>query len=45
VILIEGERVAKVGQTGSIAIPAGAEVISTAGVTVLPGLCDMPKER
>ena len=41
VILIEGQRIAKVGRTGSLAIPAGAEIISTAGMTVLPGLWDV----
>ncbi len=41
VILIDGQRIAKVGQIGSLAIPAGAEVISTAGMTVLPGLWDV----
>jgi imidazolonepropionase-like amidohydrolase len=41
VIVIEGDRIAKVGQAGQVAIPAGAEVISTAGMTVLPGLWDM----
>jgi len=41
VIIIEGERIKAVGQVGSLAIPAGAEVISTEGMTVLPGLWDM----
>ena len=41
VILIEGEKIAAVGQVGSLAVPAGAEVISTEGMTVLPGLWDM----
>jgi imidazolonepropionase-like amidohydrolase len=41
VILIEGERITAVGQVGSLAIPAGAEVISTEGMDVLPGLWDM----
>jgi len=40
-ILIDGQRIAKVGQIGGLAIPAGAEVISTAGMTVLPGLWDV----
>ncbi len=30
-----------VGQVGSLAVPPGAEVISTEGMTVLPGLWDM----
>src|ERR1044072_8648275 len=41
VIIIEGERIKAVGQVGSLAIPAGAEIISTEGMTVLPGLWDM----
>lgn len=41
VILIEGERIKAVGQVGSLAVPSGAEVISTEGMTVLPGLWDM----
>ena len=41
VILIDGDTIAAVGQVGSLAVPAGAEVISTEGMTVLPGLWDM----
>ena len=41
VIIIEGERIKAVGQVGSLGIPAGAEVISTEGMSVLPGLWDM----
>jgi imidazolonepropionase-like amidohydrolase len=41
VILVEGERIRAVGQLGTLAVPAGAEVISTEGMTVLPGLWDM----
>jgi imidazolonepropionase-like amidohydrolase len=41
VILIEGERIKAVGQVGSLAVPPGAEVISTEGMSVLPGLWDM----
>lgn len=41
VILIEGERIKAVGQIGSLEIPADAEVISTEGMSVLPGLWDM----
>ena len=41
VILIEGERIQAVGQIGTLPIPPGAEVISTAGMSVLPGLWDM----
>src|SRR5262249_18619122 len=41
VIIIEGERIRAVGQVGSLAIPKGAEIISTEGMSVLPGLWDM----
>ncbi len=41
VVIIEGERIKAIGQVGSLAIPAGAEVISTEGMSVLPGLWDM----
>lgn len=41
VILIEGEKITKVGQIGTVEIPSGAEVISTEGMSVLPGLWDM----
>jgi len=41
VILIEGSKIVKVGQTGSVNIPAGTEIISTEGMSVLPGLWDM----
>jgi imidazolonepropionase-like amidohydrolase len=41
VILIDGERITAVGQVGALAVPPGAEVISTEGMTVLPGLWDM----
>jgi imidazolonepropionase-like amidohydrolase len=41
VVIIEGERIKAVGQVGTLAVPSGAEVISTEGMTVLPGLWDM----
>jgi imidazolonepropionase-like amidohydrolase len=41
VVIIEGERIKAVGQVGSLAVPAGAEIVSTEGMTVLPGLWDM----
>jgi imidazolonepropionase-like amidohydrolase len=41
VILLEGERITAVGQVGTLIVPQGAEVISTEGMTVLPGLWDM----
>ena len=41
VIVVRGERIAAIGQVGSLAVPADAEVISTEGMSVLPGLWDM----
>jgi imidazolonepropionase-like amidohydrolase len=41
VIIVEGERIRTVGQVGRTPIPDGAEVISTEGMSVLPGLWDM----
>jgi len=41
VIILDGERIRTVGQVGTLAVPAGAEVISTEGMSVLPGLWDM----
>jgi imidazolonepropionase-like amidohydrolase len=41
VILIDGQRIRAVGQVGSVDIPAGARIVSTEGMSVLPGLWDM----
>jgi imidazolonepropionase-like amidohydrolase len=41
VILVNGERISAVGQLGTLPVPNDAEVISTEGMTVLPGLWDM----
>ena len=41
VILIQEKQIKAVGQIGSLAVPAGAEIISTEGMSVLPGLWDM----
>lgn len=41
VILVSGDRITAVGQVGSLLIPTGAEIISTEGMTVLPGLWDV----
>ncbi|MCU0647568.1 MAG: amidohydrolase family protein [Gemmatimonadaceae bacterium] len=41
VILIEGERITAVGQVGQLAVPATHRVISTEGMSVLPGLWEM----
>ena len=41
VILIDGDRITAVGQVGTLEVPADAGVISTEGMTVLPGLIDL----
>lgn len=41
VVIIEGEKIKTIGTVDTIEIPANAEVISTDGMTVLPGLWDM----
>jgi imidazolonepropionase-like amidohydrolase len=41
VVLISGERIQEVGRVGEVKIPDGAEVVSTEGMSVLPGLWDM----
>jgi len=44
IIVVEGDRILAVGGPGQVMIPEGAEVISTEGMTVLPGLWDMQVE-
>jgi len=41
VVLVAGEDIVAVGTEGDFDIPASAEVVSTEGMTVLPGLWDM----
>lgn len=41
VVIIDGKRIQKVGRIGEIEIPKNAEIISTEGMSVLPGLWDM----
>ena len=41
VIIIEGETIVKVGTVDNTSIPEHAEIISTEGMSVLPGLWDM----
>ncbi|GIV30918.1 MAG: Xaa-Pro dipeptidase [Saprospiraceae bacterium] len=41
VVIIDGERIAAVGNQDDTPIPEGAEIISTEGMSVLPGLWDM----
>lgn len=41
VVLIRGDRIEKVGTVDSLPVPSGYEVVSTEGMTVLPGLWDL----
>lgn len=41
VVIIENERIKAIGQVGKLEIPKRAEVISTEGMSVMPGLWDM----
>jgi imidazolonepropionase-like amidohydrolase len=41
VILINGDRIENVGKVGQLAVPNGYEIISTEGMSILPGLWDM----
>ncbi len=41
VIIIDGKKIKAVGEMGKLEIPEGAEIISTEGMSVLPGLWDM----
>ena len=40
VIIIENERIKAIGTVGPLQVPPGAEIISTEGMDVLPGLWD-----
>jgi imidazolonepropionase-like amidohydrolase len=40
-VVVSGNRIQAVGPDGSVAIPAGAQVIEAAGKALLPGLFDM----
>ena len=39
-VLIDGNRIAAVGPTGSVTIPAGARTIDVSGKTIMPGFID-----
>jgi imidazolonepropionase-like amidohydrolase len=41
VVVVEGDRIAAVGTQGEVNVPEGAEIVSTEGMSVLPGLWDM----
>jgi imidazolonepropionase-like amidohydrolase len=40
-VVVEGDRIAALGPTGQVELPAGATVIDGAGKWVMPGLADM----
>ena len=40
IILVENGRFTQIGAAGSVAIPAGAEVVDLSSLTVMPGLVD-----
>lgn len=40
-IVIEGDRIARVGPAANVTAPAGAETIDLAGRTIIPGLIDL----
>ncbi|MEI6486283.1 MAG: amidohydrolase family protein [Sphingomonadales bacterium] len=41
VILVDGDRISAIGTVATLPVPAGATVVSTEGMDVLPGLWDM----
>ena len=41
VVLVNGERIEKVGTVADVPVPAGYQTVSTEGMTVIPGLWDM----
>jgi imidazolonepropionase-like amidohydrolase len=40
-VIVDGTRIAAVGDDDKIALPAGSEIIDATGKTIVPGLCDM----
>ena len=40
-VLIRGDRIAAVGRSGQVAVPAGAQVVDASGNFLIPGLWDM----
>jgi Tol biopolymer transport system component len=40
-IVVDGSRIAAVGTTGDVQMPAGAEAIDASGFVIMPGLIDM----
>ena len=40
-LVIEGDRIARVGRAGAVAAPRGAEIVDLPGRTIVPGLIDL----
>jgi imidazolonepropionase-like amidohydrolase len=40
VVLMDGEKIAKVGKSAEVEVPQGAEVLDATGKTVMPGMVD-----
>jgi imidazolonepropionase-like amidohydrolase len=40
-VIVEGERIARVGPSASVAVPAGAQVVDLSGHTLMPGIVGM----
>jgi imidazolonepropionase-like amidohydrolase len=39
-VIIAGDRITEIGQTGKIKIPKGAQIVDARGKFLIPGLCD-----
>ncbi len=39
-IVVQGNRITAIGQTGAVTVPAGARTVDLAGKTIIPGLID-----
>jgi imidazolonepropionase-like amidohydrolase len=39
-IVVTGDRIARVGDVGEVAVPSGARIIEGRGLFLMPGLCD-----
>ena len=40
-VVITGERITSVGESGKVSVPPGARVVNASGKYLIPGLCDM----
>lgn len=41
IVVIEGDRIAAAGARGAVEIPVGADVVDSAGKTIIPGIIDL----